>query len=312
MNISYANVLSAATQAVSHQDFPKSCLFVVATPIGNLADITLRALHTLSICDFLACEDTRESKNLLKSYGIDKLNDSWIAVHQHNEDELSPVIISKLAQGARIAFLCDAGTPGVSDPGAWLVHCVTTAGYKVVPIPGVSSITTLLSVSGLIGHTGFSFVGFLANKGSDREKQIKSLQVESKPTILLEAPHRIEALAASLAFLGERLITIGRELTKQFEQITTLPAHQLPNWLSLDSNRTRGEFVLIIHAPDVRQDTDSTHYSDILQILLSELSLKGSVKLAQLLTGAPKNELYELALALNKKTTESDTTKPLS
>ena len=301
MNPSYAQVLIAASSAVSHQDFPTACLFVVATPIGNLADITLRAIHTLSICDFLACEDTRETKNLLKSYGIDKPLDCWLSVHQHNEAEISPTIIAKLAQGARIALLCDAGTPGISDPGAWLVHCVYAAGFKVVPIPGVSSITTLLSASGVIGNSGFNFVGFLSTKANEREKQLKAIASEPKTTILLEAPHRIESLASSLSKLGTRPVTLGRELTKQFEQIISLPADQISSWLAGDPNRSRGEFVVIVHALTEICPPEANPHSEILTILLSELSVKGSVKLAQIITGAPKNELYELALQLSNE-----------
>ena len=300
MNPSYANALSTASQACSSQDFPNGCLFVVATPIGNLADITLRAIHTLSLCDYLACEDTRESKNLLNSYGIDKPHGAWIALHQHNESELSPQIITKLEQGARIAFLCDAGTPSISDPGAWLVHCVQTAGFKVVPIPGVSSVTTLLSVSGLMGQSGFHFLGFLSTKATERDRQIKSIEQTHVPTVLLEAPHRIEALAQSLSCLGHRHVTVGRELTKQYEQIITLPADQLSTWLGADRNRTRGEFALIVHVSPQAAQSDTAPYVEILKVLLSELSLKGSVKLAQLLTGASKNELYNLALNLTK------------
>lgn len=300
MNPSYSPVLSTAALAAGQQDFPAGTLYVVATPIGNLADITLRAVHTLSICDVMACEDTRESKNLLKSYGIDKPNDAFVAVHQHNEADSTTLILSKLALGARIALLCDAGTPGISDPGALLVHSVSAAGFRVVPIPGASSVTTLLSAAGLLGQQGFHFYGFLSSKGGEREKQIKALFSSPLATILLEAPHRIESLARSLVPLDSRLITVGRELTKQFEQIITLPARTLPSWLAEDPNRTRGEFVLIIHSPvDCAGDISEQH-SDLLQILLAELSVKGSVKLAQRLTGAPKNELYELALSLSK------------
>ena len=299
MNPSYAQVLNTASNAVSHQDFPTSSLFVVATPIGNLADITLRAVHTLAICDFLACEDTRETKNLLKSYGIDKPMDSWLAVHQHNEAEISPIIISKLAQGARIALLCDAGTPGISDPGAWLVHHVSAAGFKVVPIPGVSSITTLLSASGVLGSGGFYFVGFLSTKANEREKQFNSIETDPRACILLEAPHRIESLALTLLKLGSRPITVGRELTKQFEQIVTLPANHFSTWLAQDPNRSRGEFALIIHPLEKTLASDLNPYSNVLSVLLSELSVKSSVKLAQILTGAPKNELYDLALKLS-------------
>lgn len=301
MNSSYTNVLNVAKDALSHQDFPISCLYMVATPIGNLADITLRALNTLFICDFLACEDTRESKHLLTNYGIDKPASSWIAVHQHNEAEQCPKIISLLSAGHRVAVLCDAGTPGVSDPGAWLARSVSNAGFRVIPIPGASSVTTLLSASGIVGHGGFDFVGFLPTKASERSNLLKLIDSQPKATVLLEAPHRLDTLASSISFMANRKVTIGRELTKQFEEIVTLEASQISDWLNADSNRKRGEFVIVIHPSQAKHTHDTSSHELLIKTLLEELSLKTTVKLAQQLTGAPKNELYALALKFSKQ-----------
>ena len=300
MNSSYTNVLTTAKEALSRQDFPISTLFMVATPIGNLADITLRALYTLSLCDFLACEDTRESKNLLQNYGIDKPSQAWIAVHQHNEADQCPYILSLLADGKRVAFLCDAGTPGVSDPGAWLARSVSSAGYRVVPVPGVSSLTTLISVCGLTSQNGFNFLGFLPSKGAERTNYLSSVAVQPRASVILEAPHRIEALANSLSALGSRKVTLGRELTKQFEEIVTVDASQISSLLNADTNRTRGEFVIVIHPVDEKIEDETEKYTSILTTLLEELSVKTAVKLAQQLTGASKNVLYALALNLTK------------
>ncbi len=300
MNSSYTNVLNTAKDALSRQDFPISALFMVASPIGNLADISLRALYTLSLCDFLACEDTRESKNLLQNYGIDKPTHSWIAVHQHNEADQCPLILSLLAQGKRVAFLCDAGTPGVSDPGAWLVKSVTQAGFRVVPIPGASSLTTIVSVCGLTTQNGFNFLGFLPSKGAERSNALNSLALQPRATVLMEAPHRIEALAASLSALGSRKVTLGRELTKQFEEIVTLEASQITSWLNTDCNKLRGEFVIVLHAEEAQIEDETAQYSTILTTLLEELTVKTAVRVAQQLTKAPKNVLYALALNLEK------------
>lgn len=276
---------------------------MVATPIGNLADMTFRALHTLSICDVIACEDTRVSKHLLAHYGIVKPNRSFIALHQHNESDQAPLIISLLSSGQRVAMISDAGTPGISDPGSFLVHSVSSAGFRVIPIPGVSSLSALLSVSGISLQSTFRFQGFLSSKTMERAEQIKLIQSNPEACVLFEAPHRILALCAALMPLGKRLVTVGRELTKQFEQIHTTSADALSPWIEGDTNRVRGEFVLVVH-PNLNNPNDPSRvqlYSDLLKLLLSELSVKGSVKMAQLLTNAPKNDLYELALQLSKE-----------
>lgn len=272
---------------------------MVATPIGNLADISLRALHTLALADTIACEDTRHTQALLRAYGIDKTGAQWLAVHQHNEAEAAQTVIERLRQGQRVAYVSDAGTPAVSDPGARLVTAVQGQGLRAVPLPGPSSVTAALSVAGVVAeHGDFVFAGFLPPKASERDGAVQALQAEARPVVLLEAPHRIEALARALAPLGARPITVGRELTKQFEEVATVPCADLAAWLSADAQRGRGEFALVLHglaqaaAPD-----DSLR---VLGLLLAEVPLKTAVRLAAEITGAPRNELYEAALALKK------------
>ena len=269
---------------------------MVATPIGNLADITLRALHVLQLADTLACEDTRHSQALLRAYGIDKPAAHWLALHQHNEAQAAQTVLERLQAGQRVAYVSDAGTPGISDPGARLAAAVASAGLRVVPLPGASSITAALSVAGAAASgaddSGFVFAGFLPTKAG----AVQRLQAEPRCCVLLEAPHRIAALAATLAALGERPVTLARELTKQFEQITTLPAAALAGWLQQDPLRCRGEFVVVLHP--VAASADQAQGLDVLQRLLQELPLKSAVRLAADITGVPRNQLYEAALAL--------------
>lgn len=267
---------------------------MLATPIGNLADISLRALHVLQLADAIACEDTRHTQGMLGIYGISK---PLLAVHEHNEREAALGIIALLAQGQRIAYVSDAGTPAVSDPGARLAASAREAGYRVIPLPGASSITALLSAAGLTGDAGgFVFAGFLSSKAKERDAQVQQLSSESRAVILLEAPHRIEALATALSVLGERAVTLGRELTKQFEQIVTMPAQELPLWLAQDKHRTSGEFALALHPQAAASAVGEGER--ILKLLLPELPTKTAVKLAAEISGEPRNALYDIALQL--------------
>jgi len=298
LSASFAPALAAANDAAGQQNHPASTLYVVATPIGNLADISLRTLHVLGQVDAVACEDTRHTQQLLRAYGLERPGSQLLAVHQHNEAEASQHVMARLAQGERVAYVSDAGTPAISDPGARLVAAVRQAGFRVLPLPGASSVTTALSASGMTGEDGFVFSGFLPNKSGERERAVQTLAQESRAVVLLEAPHRIEALAQALSVLGERRITVGRELTKQFEQIETLAAQDLPAWLAEKPDRQRGEFVLVLHdAPVAAAAGEGVR---VLQILLPELPLKTAVKLAAEITGESKNELYDKALALKK------------
>jgi len=224
--------LNAARDAAAAQHYPQGALYVVATPIGNMADITLRALHVLKLVDAVACEDTRHTQGLLRGYGLERPGAQLLAVHQHNEAEAAEGVIARLRQGQRVAYASDAGTPAVSDPGARLVDAVRAAGLPVVPLPGASSVTAALSVAGIVQETGFVFAGFLPTKAAERDAAALALQVEPRTVVLLEAPHRIEAMARSLACLGERRITVCRELTKQFEEIDNVQASGFADWLA--------------------------------------------------------------------------------
>jgi 16S rRNA (cytidine1402-2'-O)-methyltransferase len=232
---------------------------------------------------------------MLGIYGISK---PLLAVHEHNEREAAQGILARLQAGERIAYVSDAGTPAVSDPGARLAAAVHDAGFRVIPLPGASSITALISAAGLVGDAGgFVFEGFLSSKAKEREAQVKRLSQESRAVILLEAPHRIEALAAALAALGERPLTVGRELTKQFEQIATMPASQFSAWLAHDKHRSSGEFALAIH-PQAAIQAAAGEGERLLKLLLPELPTKTAVKLAAEISGEPRNALYEIALRI--------------
>lgn len=289
------------------QHYPEATLYVVATPIGNLADITLRALHVLQRVDAIACEDKRHTQPLLRQYGIETgAAKPLLAVHQHNEAEAAGLIVERLQRGERVAYVSDAGTPAVSDPGARLVAAVRAAGLKVMPLPGASSVTTVLSAAGVTraeggedNATGFVFAGFLPSKAGERDQAIEALRADTRATVILEAPHRIEALARAMGVLQGRLVTVGRELTKQFEEIATVPAQDFAAWLAAGPQRTRGEFALVLHASAPQESAeDSTR---VLQLLLAELPLKTAVKLAADITGAPRNTLYDTALKLKKE-----------
>ena len=299
----YASALQAALEAAGQQNYPPGALYVVATPIGNLADITLRALHVLQLADTVACEDTRHTQALLRAYGIDKSPAQLLAVHQHNEAQAAQTVIDRLHQGQRVAYASDAGTPAISDPGARLVASVAAQNLRVVPLPGASSVTAALSVAGITDeaaqHGAFVFAGFLPAKAGERATAVTALTSEPRAVVMLEAPHRIEALALALAVLGARRVTIGRELTKQFEDIATVEASHFPAWLASDSNRCRGEFVVVLHPAVVVNE--ATSEQRILKLLLTELPLKTAVKLTADITGGSRNELYEAALALKKE-----------
>lgn len=283
----------------------------MATPIGNRADITLRALHVLARVDAVACEDTRVTAQLLSYYGLDK---PLLALHAHNENEAAARVVALLAQGQAVAFVSDAGTPGVSDPGARLVAAVTAAGHRVLPLPGASSALAALCVAGDVNAQGFVFHGFLPAKGAARAAALQALVTESgqqRAQILFEAPHRIAMLLAELAALAPaRTLTVGRELTKQFEEIATLPAAQAPAWLAAQARRARGEFVLVLHAGTRRADAAPAEDGGVaddaaalpaaarhcLAVLQRELPLRQAVALAGEISGAPRNALYRYAL----------------
>ena len=300
-NKDYGPVLHAAQSAAGAQHYPQGSLYVVATPIGNLADITLRALHVLALADTVACEDTRHTQTLLRAYGIDKPAAQLLAVHQHNEMQAAQEVTTRLRQGQRVAYVSDAGTPGISDPGARLVAQLRDQGLRVLPLPGASSVSALLSAAGIddTAAPGFVFAGFLPAKAAERAAVLEDLEQQARAVVLLEAPHRIEALAQALAVWGPRAVTIGRELTKQFEEIHTLPAAELAAWLAADSNRLRGEFTLVLHP--AANAVAAVQDDRVLALLMEHLPLKTAVQLAAQISGESKNALYARALALKEK-----------
>lgn len=298
--------------AAGAQHHPPATLYVVATPIGNLADLTLRALHVLALADTVACEDTRNSGALLRHLGLDK---ALLAVHAHNESQAAQRVITLLQAGQRVAFVSDAGTPAISDPGAALVAAVAAAGHRVVPVPGPSSAVAAMSVAGDAHGSGFRFVGFLPAKGAQRrEALLRSLRDEA-PQVLFEAPHRIESLARDLADAAPaRTVTICRELTKQFETVATMPTSALPGWLATEANRLRGEFVLVLHAsaPSTAAQAEAlpSAVTEILAVLVQTLPLKQAVALATAASGAPRNAVYAAALALREDQAGSEQDEP--
>ena len=300
MSASFAKALGAAHDAAAAQHYPQGALYVVATPIGNLADITLRALQVLQLVDCVACEDTRHTHSLLRAYGIEKTGAQLLAVHQHNEAEAAQQVIARLQQGQRVAYVSDAGTPAVSDPGARLVAAVVAAGLRVSPLPGASSLTAAISASGAVARAdaqgGFVFAGFLSSKLLQRQTEVDQLRREPRAVVLLEAPHRIEALATALAVLGERQVTVARELTKQFEEIATLTAQDFPAWFTGQPQRQKGEFVVVLHPVEHQEDTSASER--VLRLLLAEVPLKTAVKLAADITGEPRKSLYTKALTM--------------
>ena len=308
MSASFVSALGAARDAAATQQYPVGALYVVATPIGNLADITLRALHVLQLADTLACEDTRHTQALLRAYGIERPGAQLLALHQHNELEAAQTVVARLQAGQRVVYVSDAGTPGVSDPGARLAAAVRAAGLRVVPLPGASSITAAVCVAGAVNASGahdaggFVFAGFLPVKNAERATAVQRLAREPRCVVLLEAPHRIHELAEALAVLGQRPVTLAREITKQFEDITTHPAEALPAWLAGAPQRSRGEFVVLLHpAPLPAEGESDAETLRVLQLLLAaDLPMKSAVRLAADITGAPRNALYDRALALRR------------
>ncbi|QJE00064.1 16S rRNA (cytidine(1402)-2'-O)-methyltransferase [Massilia forsythiae] len=280
----------------AQQSYPDATLYVVATPIGNVADITLRALHVLLLADVVACEDTRKTGALLTRFGLNK---PMVAAHQHNEREVAVKLIERLRGGARVALVSDAGTPGVSDPGARIVDAVRAAGLHVVPVPGASAAIAALSASGLVNDR-FHFVGFLPAKARQREAELSTLKPMTATLVIYEAPHRIvdcvEALMA--VFEPQRQVVFARELSKLFEEIHRCPLRDALAWVKADAHRERGEFVVLVEGAALAADAGDAEAERILQILLSECSVKQAASLAAQITGRKKNALYERALQI--------------
>ena len=272
-------------------------LYVVATPIGNLRDISLRALDVLTSADTVAAEDTRNTSHLLTHYGISA--NRLLALHQHNERGAAEKIIALLQQGQSVALVTDAGTPAVSDPGAVLVEMVREAGFRVIPIPGASAVVAALSASGLTAPHSL-FYGFLPNKSAARRAVLQTLADHPYTLVFYEAPHRILESVADLqtVFGDKRQIVLARELTKLFENIHRCSLGEAMAWLNSDPNNQRGEFVLLVEAAETKQDGLSSEVEKTLSLLLEELPLKQAVQLAVKISGGNKNELYQRALEI--------------
>lgn len=283
-------------QGVVQQNYPASALYVMATPIGNTGDISLRALHILSLVDAVACEDTRVTKTLLSQYGFSK---ELISSHQHNERYITENIINRLSKGERIALVTDAGTPAISDPGSFLVNAVLSAGFRVIPIPGASAVVAALSASGLSADH-FYFVGFLPAKSAARKTLLQSLKNMEATLVMYEAPHRIEETIASLqnAFDPNRQIVIAREVTKLFEQIHSCRLGEAQKWIQADPNRMKGEFVLLLEGVKADLDDEEMEAMRVLSILLKECPVSQAALLASHITGRKKNYLYQKALEM--------------
>lgn len=274
-----------------------SALYVLATPIGNLGDITLRALEVLRAADAIACEDTRHARHLLEHHDI---RGNLLALHQHNENAAAEKLLPLLAAGKRVALITDAGTPGVSDPGARTVAAVRAAGYRVVPIPGANAAITALSAGGLADER-FLFVGFLPAKVGARGTALDALVNVPAALVFYEAPHRVVETVGDIAsrFDPAREIVIARELTKLFEQIVRLPLGEALAWLTADPNHQRGEFVLVVSGPaKIDPAALDAEAERVLKLLLAELPVKQAAKLAAQISGQSKNALYQRALEL--------------
>ena len=283
----------------SGQDHPAATLYVVATPIGNRADITVRALVCLARMDAVAAEDTRTARQLLQYYGIDK---PLVAVHRHNENEAAQALVRRLSAGERIAYVSDAGTPGVSDPGARLVAAVRDAGHRVIPIPGASALTTALSAAGLPDGP-VQFVGFLPAKGAQAATVLASLTSAAAHLVFYEAPHRIvDTLALIATTFAGRHCVIARELTKRFETIHRCRVDDAVAWVGADPQRQRGEFVLIVEAAvEAEGDSALTKALPILAKLCAALTVSEAASLTAEITGVSRKALYAEALKLRRE-----------
>lgn len=305
-------VCQAMWERLGQQSWPKPALYVVATPIGNLTDMSLRAWYGLRAADIIAAEDTRSSRPLLQAWGIET---PLLAAHRHNEREATAQIIERLSTGARVALISDAGAPAISDPGGRLVHDVREAGYPVIPLPGPNAaITALMAVGATTDEQpAFCFLGFLPAKHAARLTVLRRWTAFEGALVLYEAPHRLRAMLAdvSAVFEPERQVSLARELTKRFEEITTLPLAQVAHWLDGGSHREQGEYVVIVHAAQRIRASDSHPQDDQawqapervawMSALLANVSTRDAAKILSQALGLPKDECYRRLLAYSGK-----------
>ena len=299
------------SERMGGQQWPTHALYVVATPIGNLGDLSLRAWHALSRADVIAAEDTRASRNLLEAWGI---NTPLIAAHRHNEMSVAADIVGRIQSGQRVALVSDAGSPAVSDPGGLVVQAVREAGLRVIPLPGASALITALMGAGVTtdASPGFVFAGFAPTKSAARQRWFRQWTQLPAATVFYEAPHRIVASATdALVVVGPvRKVTFARELTKRFEEIATMPIAQAAQWLAEDPHREQGEYVVIIHSPELIQteslELEENTSTDVwLVALLESMSVRDVARVATKATGQPRDALYARVLALKASREES-------
>jgi 16S rRNA (cytidine1402-2'-O)-methyltransferase len=275
---------------------------VVATPIGNLGDVTLRALATLGAVHVVFAEDTRHTRGLLAHHGVTA---QLAALHEHNEREASRELVRHLEAGRDVALVTDAGTPAISDPGAHAVAAARAAGFDVVPVPGPNAAIAALSVAGVPGP--FAFAGFLPSKPAARRKALQAWRDFPHALVLYEAPHRIlECVEDLAAVLGpDRRVVLARELTKAFETIHACALGDARAWLEADADRTRGEFVVIVSGAAAPDGSRAAEAERVLRLLVEAVPVSTAVQLAAAITGGARNELYAQALALKKAAPQS-------
>ncbi|WP_438970193.1 16S rRNA (cytidine(1402)-2'-O)-methyltransferase [Methylophaga sp.] len=274
-------------------------LFIVATPIGNLSDLSSRAVETLQDVALIAAEDTRHSKHLLQHYAI---STKTISLHEHNEQQRSEMLLQRLLEGESMALISDAGTPLISDPGYRLVSLVKQQGIKVVPIPGSCALIAAMSASGLASDR-FSFEGFLPAKAVARRQALENLKDDEHTLIFYESPRRLLSAITDCieAFGAERRACLARELTKMHETIETRTLSELRDWVSQDENQQRGECVLLIEGATDMVSADEQEMARLLTLLLPELPVKKAATIVSAITGGSKNQAYQLALKLQQK-----------
>lgn len=267
-------------------------LYVVATPIGNLEDISYRAVRILSEADLVAAEDTRHSRVLLSHYNI---STPMLALHEHNEAQVEDQILERIVDGEAIALISDAGTPLISDPGYRLVRAAREAGLPVYSVPGASSITAALSIAGLPPDR-FAFEGFLPSKATARRKKLESLCRETRTLVFFESSHRIENSIEDMskAFGGHRLAAICRELTKKFETVLRAPLTELGEKLARDKNQTRGEFVVVVDGFEGSEDEALSNAHNMATALLEFLPASQAARIAAKLNDVPRRKVYQL------------------
>lgn len=276
-------------------------LYIVATPIGNLGDISARAIETLKNVDYIAAEDTNHSRKLLSHFAI---NTPMLSLHEHNESVRTEILLKKLQKNQTVALISDAGTPLISDPGYVLVNKVRENGIPVIPIPGPCALITALSASGLDCNR-FVFEGFLPEKKVARQKKLKALLHETRTLVFYEAPHRILDLIDDMLLLfgPKRIVVLARELTKTFETIYRDTLEQLKIWLTDNKKQQLGEFVIVVKGNSISFSHNELEIQRILELLLNELPMKQAITLTTKITHAKKNKLYAQALTLTGKIT---------